>query len=384
MDFEGLHKTWERLGATEARWAILSDRPRGNRDADADAEERFWRSGVATVRWIGQHLEAVGMLPTFGCALDFGCGHGRLTQALADHFAEVVGVDIAESMLAVAAAKNRHGERVRYVHNVRADLSLFADASFDFVLSLLVLQHMRPQFASVYLREFARILRPGGVAFLQIPVESLAPPPVEGRVRTAAPAGRRSSLLQAGSSIQPTQIAMPAGAWTWVRVQVHNLGADTWHAEPGDGRIEIATRLQRPDGLAAGRIVWTALPHDVGPGESASAMVAVQAPATGNYLLTAVPAAERRWCAHAANVPGFCTVTATPSQAPPRTEPPAAPRYLAPDRKHDHDSGIEVHATPLAAVEAAFQAGGAEIVDATTDGWAGPGMLSMHFVVRKG
>ncbi len=47
-------------------------------------------------------------------ALDFGCGVGRLTQALARHFNIVDGVDIAPSMIELANQFNRSGGRCRY------------------------------------------------------------------------------------------------------------------------------------------------------------------------------------------------------------------------------------------------------------------------------
>jgi SAM-dependent methyltransferase len=102
-------------------------------------------------------------------ALDFGCGVGRLCQALGDHFGEVWGVDISARMIELANARNRHGDRVRYVLNDSDRLAAFAGGSMDFVYSNLVLQHMQPSFARGYLREFLRILAPGGMTVFQLP-----------------------------------------------------------------------------------------------------------------------------------------------------------------------------------------------------------------------
>jgi SAM-dependent methyltransferase len=105
----------------------------------------------------------------FSRALDFGCGVGRLSQALADRFQEVVGVDIAESMVAKAHEFNRHGNRVRYVVHGSDDLSCFADGLFDLVYSVITLQHIPPEAAAAYIGEFFRVLRPGGTAIFQVP-----------------------------------------------------------------------------------------------------------------------------------------------------------------------------------------------------------------------
>ncbi|MBX3463012.1 MAG: class I SAM-dependent methyltransferase [Planctomycetes bacterium] len=379
MDFERLHQTWHELGATDPRWAILSEPGRKGGGGD---DASFWQSGIGFVQWLATHLAGLGVVPTLGRALDFGCGHGRLTQALAHHFAEVTGVDIAETMLAAARAANRHGDRVRYVHNPRPDLAVFPDASFDFVLSMLVLQHMRNEYAQVYLGEFLRVLRPGGVAFFQLPIEPLAPPPRAGTATGAAPP-MLPSALAAATSIVPSHVALAAGEWLWVRVQVHNRGPQVLPAGPGPGAVEVGTRLLRQDGSAVAPAAWTPLPYDLGPGETAAVVVAVQAPATaGGYQLSALPAVQRAWCGHPGNVPAVLGVRVTPGHGG-AAAPPPRPVYLAPDRQHRHESGIEVHGMTLAALEAAVHGAGGAIVDLTTDGWAGYEWLSAHLVVRK-
>jgi len=99
-------------------------------------------------------VEASGLRVPHHQALDFGCGVGRLTQALAEHFERVAGVDIAASMIARARQENRHGDRVRYVVNERSDLAGLGSERFDLILSLLVLQHMEPAYALGYVAEW--------------------------------------------------------------------------------------------------------------------------------------------------------------------------------------------------------------------------------------
>jgi ubiquinone/menaquinone biosynthesis C-methylase UbiE len=93
---------------------------------------------------------------------------------LASHFDEVVGVDIAPSMIKLAKRYNRHGPRCRYYLNETDNLRSFDSGSFDLVYSNLVLQHMKPQYAKDYIQEFLRILVAGGLAVFQLPSERLA------------------------------------------------------------------------------------------------------------------------------------------------------------------------------------------------------------------
>lgn len=106
-------------------------------------------------------------------ALDFGCGVGRLTQALAQHVDEVDGVDISPSMVAHAQQLNRWPHKCRYHVNCRSDLQVFPDDHFDFIYSSITLQHIEPSFAKLYIREFIRVLRPKGVAVFQVATPGL-------------------------------------------------------------------------------------------------------------------------------------------------------------------------------------------------------------------
>ena len=60
-------------------------------------------------------------------------------------------------------------DRVQLQLNPRPDLSLFADASFDLVFSHIVLQHIPWVHVQGYLREFARVCKPGGWIAFQLP-----------------------------------------------------------------------------------------------------------------------------------------------------------------------------------------------------------------------
>ena len=132
-------------------------------------------------------VESLGVTPRRGRALDFGCGAGRISQALARHFEHVVGVDIAPSMIALANQHNRHGERCRYVLNEHADLRQFQDSSVDFIYSRLVLQHLRPKVIKAYVAEFVRLLDAGGVAVFNVPASPLDTPVAAGSLKALAP-----------------------------------------------------------------------------------------------------------------------------------------------------------------------------------------------------
>ncbi|MDQ6885420.1 MAG: class I SAM-dependent methyltransferase [Candidatus Dormibacteraeota bacterium] len=166
MDFAELQKTWDGLAATDPLWAVLTDpTKKGNR---WDLRE-FMATGVTEIEALLARIRQLEYPLRQARALDFGCGVGRLTQALAAHFGEVVGVDISSKMLEVARAHNAHGDRCRYVVNDTTDLRQFPDGQFDLVYSNITLQHVPARYSKTYIGEFLRVLAPGGVAVFQIP-----------------------------------------------------------------------------------------------------------------------------------------------------------------------------------------------------------------------
>lgn len=93
--------------------------------------------------------------------LDLGCGTGRHTAWLVAAGARVTAVDFSAGMLEEARRKLSSG-RVRFiVHDLHEPLPL-PDASFDAVVSGLVLEHLRD--LAGFFSEARRVLRPAGRA----------------------------------------------------------------------------------------------------------------------------------------------------------------------------------------------------------------------------
>lgn len=106
------------------------------------------------------------------CALEIGCGIGRLMLPMASVFGLVAGVDVCPKMISLAKEYLS-----KYPKNEGAFFPLICDGSgrlpvfdhfYDFVYSTIVFQHL-PDLETVrlYLKETFRVLVPGGVARIQ-------------------------------------------------------------------------------------------------------------------------------------------------------------------------------------------------------------------------
>jgi SAM-dependent methyltransferase len=90
---------------------------------------------------------------------DAGCGPGIYTEWLVQHGAETVACDLSPSMIRLAETRLRGRARL-VVADLAAPLDFLESASFDVIVSALALDYVKDWLG--VLREFHRILRPGG------------------------------------------------------------------------------------------------------------------------------------------------------------------------------------------------------------------------------
>jgi SAM-dependent methyltransferase len=133
-----------------------SDKGQVNRSAAEIYEEYF--IPALFQEWTDRVADAAN-IQSGDKVLDVACGTGVLARTIADRIGEggsVVGLDVNEGMLAVAARKSPHIEWRRG----QAEATPFDDDSFDAVVSQFGLMFFEDRRAAI--REMIRVLRPGG------------------------------------------------------------------------------------------------------------------------------------------------------------------------------------------------------------------------------
>ena len=163
-ELDRLRRVWQTLGREDPLWAVLSqaDKRGGRWQPD-----EFLATGRAEIDTQMHMLAARGVPAGRALALDFGCGAGRLSRALATHFDKVVGIDVSASMIETARALNADVGNIEFRENHSLRIEGVADGSVDFVYSNMTLQHIPAGLAAGYVDEFFRVLAPGGVAVFQ-------------------------------------------------------------------------------------------------------------------------------------------------------------------------------------------------------------------------
>lgn len=121
----------------------------------------------ATAFWRGIEIDVLAQADfPEGLGLDLGCGDGILTDILFKRMGRVprlVGID-PDPLEASAAQKYDFYERI---HTVGGEAIPEEDATFDYVISNSVLEHI-PNLEPV-IREVGRVLKPGGRFYYTVP-----------------------------------------------------------------------------------------------------------------------------------------------------------------------------------------------------------------------
>jgi len=153
---------WQQIGHEDPFWGVLTA-PEFRKDAlTPESLEVFYSSGVGHVEWLASVVARHFQQPLKAlCALDFGCGVGRLTQAMTQFAETVVGVDISEGML--AKAREHTNGSVRFQNSL-------TDERFDWLHSFIVFQHIPPVRGMAILQDLLTRLLPGGLVTLHFTI----------------------------------------------------------------------------------------------------------------------------------------------------------------------------------------------------------------------
>jgi SAM-dependent methyltransferase len=370
MELKELQENWDGLGRIDPLWAILTDPGRKGGKWDPD---EFFASGRQEVAQTMRLARTLGLPVRRETALDFGCGVGRLTQALCSWFERCCGVDIAPSMIELARGYNKYGGRCEYLLNTYDDLRGFTDDSFDLVYSNIVLQHMKPKYGMSYIREFVRVLRPGGLVVFQIPdgprtaqfLAAAACGPMPDRGFRAKLTGYPAALHAVGGS----QVSVP--------VTIQNVGECAWPSR-GDREQKYVVKLGNHWLTPGGKTVVRddgrqPLPYDLPQNAVIRTAITVTAPlSAGNYILELDMVQEAvAWFKHKSSSTAWVQAEIEP--APMRVAAMAA----------DSPPRMEMYGIEKDNVIEVLKSEGARVLDTREDGFAGPDWISYQYFATK-
>jgi SAM-dependent methyltransferase len=165
-------QVWTGLGTSDPFWSVLTgERYRKSNMTNAAIVEEFYASGIEDLNYLRAFLSRADLaLTPHMVVAEYGCGLGRVTPFLAHAVGRVLAFDISATHLDVA--KRRIAQEgipnVEFVHVV-GRRSLARLTAIDLFFSIIVLQHNPPPIILGILEAAFTGLRPGGLAFFQVP-----------------------------------------------------------------------------------------------------------------------------------------------------------------------------------------------------------------------
>ena len=163
-------KTWDKFGRIAPYYSVLVAEEFKPENLSAENLAAFFDSGSQHVSRLMEMIRELRPQFTPQTAVDFGCGVGRVTLALAKISSQVLAVDVSETMLE-EARKNcaKQGmENANVTFMTTAEFLRQPDASADFVHSFIVLQHIPPSCGYPLIQKLISTLKEGGIGAIQV------------------------------------------------------------------------------------------------------------------------------------------------------------------------------------------------------------------------
>ena len=158
---------WEDLAELDTYWMILTW---PNKNFNRWDKKEFFNTGKEEIKNIIKKAKSLKYPKRYNSALDFGCGIGRTTKYLSEHFKKTHGLDISENMIEEAKSLNNNIKNCRFILNTKPNLEIFQNNTFDLIYTSLTLQHIPDKkLINSYITEFIRILKNKGLLVFQLP-----------------------------------------------------------------------------------------------------------------------------------------------------------------------------------------------------------------------
>lgn len=137
------------------------------------SEEALWETGRRDLEILLEGLDKETLHNLV--ALDLGCGVGRIAKWSAKHFKKVIGIDISDDALEKAKLLLSDATNISLIQGNGLDISQIEGESIDFAYSVGVLCNVPVIVCARYITELSRVLRPNGLARLQLFIGSCQP-----------------------------------------------------------------------------------------------------------------------------------------------------------------------------------------------------------------
>jgi len=165
---------WGGYGQNETYWSVLTSDSYLEKNLDKNNIDKFYDTGKDMMLQIENSLRRCGEWGniSFQDCMEYGCGVGRVTMQLSKIFTNVTGLDISAGHLELAkqrmdcvGIKNVCFQKIESLHELKQL------PKYDFIYSIIVLQHNPPPVIAIIIDTFFKLLKVNGIVMFQVPVQ---------------------------------------------------------------------------------------------------------------------------------------------------------------------------------------------------------------------
>jgi SAM-dependent methyltransferase/glycosyltransferase involved in cell wall biosynthesis len=168
-----ISKAWTALGVKHPHHSVLTAQEFLPENLNAATLERFWAGGVGEAERFKLMLQRHGLSETSSATcVEYGCGVGRVTLALAKMFRTVHAYDISATHIEIAKEEAARVRLSNLIFHQVADSSQENLSPCDVFYSHIVFQHNPPPIIARLIAMSLQALRPEGIAIFQVPTYS--------------------------------------------------------------------------------------------------------------------------------------------------------------------------------------------------------------------
>jgi SAM-dependent methyltransferase len=384
----GSQRYWDQHAEADPLWTVLAF---ADKSGGRWTLQEFMKTGEREIALLFHRFAALRIAQPARQALDFGCGVGRLTQALARRLERVVGADISPVMIELARKLNRYPDHAEYLCTAHTGLESLPAKSFQLIYSNIVLQHVLPDVAVHCLHEFFRLLEPDGLLVFQLP--SHRDSPVEAEIKPMPDDAYRAGIELSA----PLPPSVAASSELSVALRVRNASEHAWQ-QPHVGPLAVGNHwldaggelmLVQDDGRAP-------LLQVVPAGFEWPVLMTIHAPAEPGEYVGEIDLVHEgiTWYGHRGSPTLRFTIEVTRSSAGTNTRPAMMKEYPVPDYPDDvipkssrstaspPQANFPMHGVPREAVIELINKHGGRLAYLEEDRRAGPEWVSYRYFVN--
>jgi 2-polyprenyl-3-methyl-5-hydroxy-6-metoxy-1,4-benzoquinol methylase len=169
--FAHIQSSWVSLGEHDPYFSVLTEGRFWQSRITKQRIHEFYESGREEVARLFQTLARNSIESTaLRTCLDYGCGACRISRWLAEEFETVYAYDVSKKHLDISKKylKKQNVVNVQY-HQLKRLGDLANLPKVDLIYCVIVLQHNPPPVIGWTIMQFMKALKPGGIAFFQVP-----------------------------------------------------------------------------------------------------------------------------------------------------------------------------------------------------------------------